>query len=134
VLADAAGRGAPPPFAAARPSGRAPLIVSMRPVFSAEREGAGDARAVAFVRDPCGGARANAAVAAEALGLTAAEADLAAALVGGTAPADYARARRVSINTVYTHLRRLKDKTGSGRLADLIRKLNDLSVPTAARS
>jgi DNA-binding CsgD family transcriptional regulator len=35
----------------------------------------------------------------------------------------------VSINTVYTHLRRIKDKTGANRLPNLIRRLNDLHLP-----
>ena len=42
---------------------------------------------------------------------------------------DYARERMVSRNTVYTHLRRIKEKTGSRRMAALVRKLNDLKAP-----
>jgi DNA-binding NarL/FixJ family response regulator len=39
------------------------------------------------------------------------------------------RASKVSVNTVYTHLRRIKEKTGCTRMPELIRKLNDLHVP-----
>ena len=49
---------------------------------------------------------------------------MAAALVQGQSPSTWARSRAVSINTAYTHLRRLKDKTGAGRLSDLIHRLN----------
>ena len=65
----------------------------------------------------------------EVYGLTGAEASVAEALQAGTSLGDYARERRVSLNTVYTHLRHIKDKTGCKRLAELIRKLNDLQAP-----
>jgi hypothetical protein len=45
---------------------------------------------------------------------------------------DYARTRRLSLNTVYTHLRRLREKTGSNRLPELIHKLNELRLPLRA--
>ena len=57
-------------------------------------------------------------------GLTDAEADLARALQTGTSPAKYARDRAISTNTVYTHLRRIKDKTGTRRITELIHALN----------
>jgi DNA-binding CsgD family transcriptional regulator len=57
------------------------------------------------------------------------EASVAEALRGGEPLGDYARERKVSINTVYTHLRRIKDKTGANRLPNLIRRLNDLHLP-----
>jgi DNA-binding CsgD family transcriptional regulator len=47
----------------------------------------------------------------------------------GMSPGDYAREHAVSVNTVYTHLRRIKEKTGCHRMAELIRRLNDLQVP-----
>ena len=47
----------------------------------------------------------------------------------GTAPSDYARQHLISLNTVYTHLRRIKDKTGCKRMPELIRRLNDLQLP-----
>ena len=62
-------------------------------------------------------------------GLTPTEAGLARAIQSGISFDRYARERAVSLNTVYTHLRRLKEKTGCKRLSELIRKLNDLQAP-----
>ncbi len=42
---------------------------------------------------------------------------------------DYARTGGLSLNTVYTHLRRLREKTGCSRMPELIRRLNDLQMP-----
>ena len=66
---------------------------------------------------------------ADAFGLTRAEADLALALQAGGSPTGYARERTLSLNTVYTHLRRLKEKTGATRLSELIGRLNELRLP-----
>ncbi|MGZ5805092.1 MAG: helix-turn-helix transcriptional regulator [Xanthobacteraceae bacterium] len=51
----------------------------------------------------------------------------------GFSPDDYARQCQISPNTVYTHIRRLKEKTGSARMAELIRKLNDVQVAVVAK-
>lgn len=128
----AEGAGPPPePFAAARPSGAPAYVLTLRPLFPREAAGGPDeAVAVVFVRDPAR-VPAGAALAA-ALGLTPAEARLAEALRAGAAPSDYARRAGVSINTVYTHLRRLKDKTGARRLPELIRRLDE-AAPAAVR-
>ena len=58
-----------------------------------------------------------------------AETALALALQAGATSADYARAKRLSLNTVYTHLRRLREKTGSCRLHELIAKFDALRSP-----
>ena len=34
-----------------------------------------------------------------------------------------------SLNTAYTHLRHLREKTGCSRMPELIRKLNEVQVP-----
>jgi DNA-binding CsgD family transcriptional regulator len=62
-------------------------------------------------------------------GLSEAEAALARALQAGVTPGNYAQVRAVSLNTVYTHLRRIKEKTACHRIPERIRKLNDLHVP-----
>ena len=80
---------------------------------------------LAFLRDPQQREGSGAQLLIKVFGLTAAEADVANALCLGLSPGDYARQTNVSSNTVYTHIRRLKDKTGSRRMAELIRKLND---------
>jgi DNA-binding CsgD family transcriptional regulator len=61
--------------------------------------------------------------------LTEAEARLAQALQQGMSVTDYARERALSPNTAYTHLRRIKEKTGCKRMPELIRWLNDLRLP-----
>jgi DNA-binding CsgD family transcriptional regulator len=38
----------------------------------------------------------------------------------------------LSLNTVYWHLRRIKEKTGCSRLPQLISKLNELRGPVRA--
>ena len=101
------------------------LAISLRPLPEA-RAGA---VTLMFMHDPSVH-RGPAVVPREAFGLTPAEADMAAALCAGVSPDDYARERRLSRNTVYTHLRRIKEKTGCTRLPELIRKLNDARVST----
>lgn len=132
AAAVAGGAGPPPePFAAPRPSGAPAYVLTLRPLFPGETAGGpDDAAAVVFVRDPARGGAGEALAAA--WGLTPAEARLAQALCDGAAPSDYARRAGVSINTVYTHLRRLKDKTGARRLPELIRRLDD-AAPAAVR-
>jgi DNA-binding CsgD family transcriptional regulator len=56
-------------------------------------------------------------------GLTQREADIAADLLLGHRVSDIARLRELSVNTVRTHLKRLLEKTGTTRQADLLRVL-----------
>jgi len=60
---------------------------------------------------------------------TAAEANLALAIQAGVSLSEYARQTGLSLNTIYTHLRRIKDKSGYRRLSDLTCRLNELQVP-----
>jgi DNA-binding CsgD family transcriptional regulator len=85
--------------------------------------------AALFVHDPLKRGRHAAQIFREACGLTEAEANLALALQQGTGVADYARTRGLSLNTAYTHLRRVKEKTGCHHMAELILWLNDLRLP-----
>ena len=62
-------------------------------------------------------------------GLTEAEADLACALVDGVPLGLYAGQKGLSINTVYTHLRHIKAKTGSQRMPELVGKLSAYRAP-----
>ena len=39
---------------------------------------------------------------------------------------------RVTLNTAYTHLRRLREKTGCHRMIELMRKLNEACVSSAS--
>jgi DNA-binding CsgD family transcriptional regulator len=118
-------------FPVRKPSGAPPYLISVRPLLDKGREGRGQARAAAiiFIRDSVGRNAAATALLREVFGFTDSEASLAQALQGGVSLGDYARIRAVSLNTIYTHLRRIKEKTGCKRMAELIRKLNDLQVP-----
>ncbi len=117
-------------FIAARSSALQPYLVSVRPlVAKPERWQSSRAIAVVFVRDPLSRSAAAVRTLRELFGLTEAEANLAQALQGGIRLAEYARTRALSLNTVYTHLRRVREKTGSTRMPELIRKLNDLQLP-----
>jgi DNA-binding CsgD family transcriptional regulator len=100
-------------------------VVSVRPMARACSEKTA-AMAIMFIHDPLRARTSQASTLRAAFGLTDAEARLAQALQAGTSPSDYARQHLLSLNTVYTHLRRIKDKTRCKRLAELIRILNDL--------
>lgn len=65
-------------------------------------------------------------------GLTPAERRLAASMAFGEPLADYARRTGLSINTVYTHYRRTKDKMGFGRQAELVAGLREMVRPQPA--
>jgi len=112
-----------------RQGGAPPYIVSVRPLVAtarARRDASADI--IVFVHDPMQRNAATARMLRSLFGLTEAEADLARALQSGVTPGSYAAARAVSLNTVYTHLRRIKEKTRCSRMPELIRKLNDLDV------
>jgi DNA-binding CsgD family transcriptional regulator/PAS domain-containing protein len=116
-------------IAVARRGGIQPYIVSVRPLVAAARERQeSGADVIVFVHDPLQRNAATTRMLRELFGMTEAEADLARALQTGATPGDYALARAVSLNTVYTHLCRLKEKTRCRRMPELIRKLNDLQV------
>lgn len=118
-------------FTVPRPSGDPDYVVSLRPLGNAVRRPL-DAAAIVFVRDPVAGNTAAVRLLRDLFGFTPAEANLAQALQSGVSPAAYARECRLSPNTVYTHLRRLKDKTGWQRTAELTRRLRQLQVPSRA--
>jgi DNA-binding CsgD family transcriptional regulator len=122
-----------PDFTVPRRSGGEPYLVSVRPLLdrSHSRQSA-KAVAIVFVRDPLARGAAAIGTLRDLFGLTEAEAALAQALQSGATVNDYARTRRLSLNTVYTHLRRLREKTGSNRLPELIHKLNELRLPLRA--
>ena len=117
-----------------RPSGAPPLTISLRPFVARESGVAGDEDALAmlFVRDPAMRSGADVDLLRRAFGLTPAEADVAEALRAGQSADDYARRRGVSPNTVYTHVQRIKAKTGCARLPALIRRLEDIRAGALA--
>lgn len=121
--------GAVSDFAAPRGNGALPYLLSVRPLMDREREDRSEPRAIVFVRDPLSHKAADTRTPREVFGLTEAEARLAQALQTGHPPADYARDHAVSLNTVYTHLRRIKEKACCNRITELICKLNELHMP-----
>jgi DNA-binding CsgD family transcriptional regulator/PAS domain-containing protein len=119
-------------FSVTRPANAPPYLLSVRPVTHSEagRLTRRTPAVLLFVHDPLQQRHRRAAkFFREALGLTEAEANLALALQEGMAVTDYARDRALSLNTAYTHLRRIKEKTGCKHMAELIRWLNDLRLP-----
>ena len=110
-----------------RSSGAPPYVVSVRPLV--ERERSTEAVALVFVHDISRQDPVGIGTLRDLFGLTEAEAALAQALQSGMIVNDYARKRGLSLNTVYTHLRRLREKTGSNRLPELIHRLNELRLP-----
>ena len=121
-------------FGVPRQDGGPSYLLSVRPLLDPKGTPYGEPCAIVFVRDPLTYRSVDVATLREVFGLTDAEAFLAKSLQAGQAPANYARERALSLNTVYTHLRRLKDKTGCSRMTELIRKLNELHVPLRVNS
>ena len=121
-------------FVAKRASAAPPLTISVRPFVVPESgvAGAQDALAILFVRDPSLRSGADADLLRRAFSLTPAEAEVAEALRSGLSADDYARRRNLSPNTVYTHVQRLKAKTGCARLPALIRRLEDIRAGARA--
>ena len=117
-------------FAVAPSSSDPPYLVSVRPLPGTHIRNQPHAGAIAmvFVHDPRGQSGAVTHLLREVFGFTDAEAHLAQALMAGTLLVDYAQIRTVSLNTIYTHLRRIKEKTGCSRMTQLIRKLNELKL------
>ena len=114
-----------------RSSKSPPYVVSVAPVFGRGHKAMRDqhAQAIVFVRDPLRQNRSGIKLLRAVFGLTEAEAHVAQALQAAVPLADYASAQGVSINTVYTHLRQIKQKTGCSRQGELIRRLNDILMP-----
>lgn len=106
-------------------------LLSVRPVAMstcAADHAESQARVAVFVRNPLYRNTAATGILCTVLQLTEAEALLAQALLAGVRLRDHARARRISINTIYAHLRNIKQKTDCHRMGELIRRLNDLQA------
>jgi len=117
-------------FTVARVAAGRAYLLSVRPLAkNAATLELPEAVAIIFVRDPLARASAPLDSLRRLFALTEAEAVLALALQSGTAPVDYARHNALSLNTVYTHLRRLREKTGCSGLTELIQKLDELRLP-----
>ncbi len=112
--------------------GLPPYTVSVRPLLARRR---GDA---SRRRGDAAGPRSAAAEfrggedAAGPLRLTNAEAQLVQALGTGMTAVAYAKGRGISVTTVYTHLRRTREKTGWKSVAELTRRFHELNVSLRA--
>lgn len=116
-------------FPIPRAGGAPPYLLSVRPLARTERVAQTTAVAIVFIRDPSSRNAAALRMLREVFGLTEAEASLAQALQNGVPLGRYAREHAVTLNTIYTHLRRIKEKTGCRHMAELIRRFNDLQAP-----
>lgn len=112
-------------------AGEAPAyVVSVRPLARARnRIMHGDADVMVLVRDPLSPHEPRTEVLQELFKLTNAEAHLARALCNGVTTRAYATGRRVSLNTVYSHLKQIREKTGCRSVPELIRKFGEWNVP-----
>jgi DNA-binding CsgD family transcriptional regulator len=119
-------------FAVPREDGRSPYTVSVRPLLRAGEETHPDAAAMLLVHDPLQPNLATARILRELYGLTNAEARLVQALGTGMTAVAYAKSRGISLTTVYTHLRRTREKTGWKSVAELTRRFHELNVALRA--
>jgi DNA-binding CsgD family transcriptional regulator len=121
----------PTDFPVPRSDGLPAYIVSVRPLVCGEIRAPRDtdAEVILLVRDPLYRNIATSQLLRELFGLTNAEAHLAQALCIGTTTTAYAIERHVSLNTVYSHLKRIREKTGCKSLPELIRKFAELYAP-----
>ena len=129
LLADARRPGVVPahlaPFVRISRSDGVPVGATFLPLRARNivRARARGARVLAVFHDPKRILRIDRALAAKLHGLTPTEAELAAALAEGRTLAEFAEARGCSEQTGRTHLKRILEKTGTSRQADLVRVL-----------
>jgi DNA-binding CsgD family transcriptional regulator/PAS domain-containing protein len=125
---------APTDFAVPRNHGLPAYTVSLRPLLRdrTQMTDTPDAVAMLLVHDPLNRNCVAIQMLKELFGLTNAEAQLVQALGTGMTAVAYAKSRRVSITTVYTHLRRTREKTGWKSVAELTRRFNELNVALRA--
>ena len=116
-------------FGVPRDGGLPPYTVSVRPLLREKSQIADNtATMMVLVHDPLDRNLAAGRMLQDLFGLTRAEAHLVCALGTGTTAGAYASKRQVSIATVYTHLRRTREKTGWRSVAELTRRFNELNM------
>jgi DNA-binding CsgD family transcriptional regulator/PAS domain-containing protein len=109
--------------------GLPPYTVSVRPLRRVGGETThADVAAMLLVHDPLQQNLAAGKMLQELNGLTNAEAQLVQALGTGMTAVAYAKSRNISVTTVYTHLRRTREKTGWKSVAELTRRFHELNV------
>jgi DNA-binding CsgD family transcriptional regulator/PAS domain-containing protein len=121
----------PTDFAVPRDGGLPPYTVSVRPLLRGtgkSQTSEHTATMMVLIHDPLDRNLAAGQMLQDLFGLTRAEAHLVCALGTGTTACAYANKRQVSIATVYTHLRRTREKTGWKSVAELTRRFNELNM------
>jgi DNA-binding CsgD family transcriptional regulator len=122
----------PTDFAVPR-EGLPPYTISVRPLLRAGGETTHpEAAAMLLVHDPLQQNFAAGRMLQDLYGLTNAEAQLVQALGTGMTAVAYAKSRNISVTTVYTHLRRTREKTGWKSVAELTRRFHELNVSLRA--
>lgn len=118
-------------FPVPRSGGMPAYMVSVRPLMrgTSRTTHHADATIMVLVHDPLWRNAATSRILQELFSLTSAEAHLAEALCTGATTGSYAAKRGVSLNTVYSHLKKIREKTGCKSVPDLIRKFGELNVP-----
>jgi len=117
-------------FPVTRADGMPAYVVSLRPLARASTPTTrSDADVMVLVRDPLSPNEARTQILRDLFRLTNAEAHLAQALCNGVTTKIYATERRVTLNTVYSHLKQIREKTGCRSVPELIRKFGEWNVP-----
>lgn len=115
----------PAAFAIQRAGARRPLQVLVAPIRTGRPElPIGIACAAVFIDDPDRAPKVPTAMLRTFYSLTPAEARFAALLLTGCSVQDASAALEITLNTARTHLKRIFDKTGTSRQADLVRLLS----------
>lgn len=132
-IGDPSDDGLPTDFLVPRRDGMPAYIVSVRPLLRGKaRETQTQADVMLLMRDPLWRNAATSQMLQRLFNLTNAEAHLAHALCTGVTTTTYALDRNVSLNTVYSHLKHIREKTGCKSVPELIRKFGELNVPLRA--
>lgn len=109
------------------------VLFPLRPGSALRLGDPGAARVLAVFHDPAVVVRLDPSLIETLYGLTPAEAALASALAGGRTLAEFAEARGCSEETARTHLKRVLEKTGTRRQAELVRVLVTNAMAHLAR-
>jgi DNA-binding CsgD family transcriptional regulator len=110
-------------FLAARKSGGHPYALSVHPAHTQSDARSGNYLAIVFIRDLDRQQRLAVEHLQSIFGLTLVEARLANWIGQGRTLKAYGNQRNISMNTVYTHFRHLKEKTGSRSQMELVAKI-----------
>ena len=105
------------------------LIASVRPLVGENGNISHNGAVLLLLRDPLWRNVATTRMLQDVFSLTKSEAHLAQALCNGETTRAYASARQVSLNTVYSHLKQIRQKTGCKSVPELVRKFGEWNVP-----